>query len=227
MSSNLLLAVKSCHKHRVAGWNQIIRDTWGRHAYPDTLLFFHGEQEQEHLLAQKEDEIFLNCRDNYNSLPYKTQAILKFFLLVERWEWIFLCDVDTYVRPRELRRVGYENWDVSGRFGSHPEIGTTFRHSDDRGNLIENCHPWPSGGVGYFLSRKAAGIVVDTTPMTWAEDLYVGQATGPYIQRGQLKAVDIPDFEGQISWHFPRKLYNKQVYDPRFGWQQKMFREMP
>lgn len=215
--TKLLIAVKSCHVHAQQGYNEIIRQTWGKHCSP---VFFMGTSYTDSI-PSRIDEVILNVTDNYESLPHKTREILKYFLLGD-WTHIFLCDTDTYIRPEALMKTGFEKYDVSGRFGNSPAIGTTFEHTDARGNFIKNCHPWPSGGVGYFLSRKAAHIVTMTEPMSWAEDFYVGQATGPLIQSGELKAVDLPDFEGAAAWHFPRRMYNGKVYNPSFKWHEKM-----
>jgi hypothetical protein len=220
--TNLLIAVKSCHIHAQQGYNEIIRETWGKTCAP---LFFMGESYTPGDNQLKTDEIVLHVKDNYESLPYKTREILKFFLLgasLKGWSHIFLCDTDSYICPERLLKTGFENYDVAGRFGNHLAVGTTFEHKDARGNFIKECHPWPSGGVGYFLSCKAAQIVVDTKPMSWAEDFYVGQATGPHIQSGELKAVDLPDFEGYAAWHFPRRMYGGKVYNPSFRWHERM-----
>lgn len=221
---NLLIAVKSCHEHRLARYNRVIRETWGRDVEePEQLIFFHGSGPRVGTLYL--DEICVASRDDYDSLPQKTQAILRYFLSNTWWDYIFLCDTDTYIKPHQLLTCGFERYDVAGRFGLHPCIGSTFRHRDDRGQLIEVCHPWPSGGVGYFLSRKAAQYVVDGAYNHWAEDFTVGQITGPLIQAGTLTAADLPEFETQVAWHFSRKQHGNQVYNPKFGWMDKMYTE--
>lgn len=219
----LLVAVKSCNRHALEGYHQAIRDSWGQDVRPPAELRFFVGMPGDYT-NWKPDETQVHEDDNYDELPRKTRAILRWFL--ERdYQYIFLCDTDTFVKPDELIRCGFETCDVAGRFGHHPEIGTTFEHRDDRGNYVPVCHPWPSGGVGYFLSRRAARYVVDTEPISWAEDFYVGQATGPYIQTGELTARDLPKFEANVAWHFPRKLHFGQVYNLQFKWQEKMWKE--
>lgn len=223
---SLLIAVKSCQNHRVEGYNDAIRRTWGRDVRPPAkLLFFHGDGCLPNPVPQS-DEIGLPVGDDYNSLPKKTKAILRYFLQTD-FDYCFLCDTDTYVIPAKLLTSGFEKYDVSGRFGVHPEIGTTFKHIDDRHNVIENCHPWPSGGVGYFLSRKAADYVVNDPYMGthWAEDFSVGQITGPLIQSGVLTAADLPEFDAQTAWHFSRRQHGGKVYDLSFGWMDKLYQE--
>lgn len=219
-----LIAVKSCWRDLHRGDHSHIRNTWGRDAYhiPFDVRFFTGKRE-ETILWTLEDEVHLDCRDDYDSLPLKTQQILLWS--TERdYDFTFLCDTDTYVIPRLLAGCDYQNYDISGRFGAMPALGSTFNYRDARG-VYPNCHPWPSGGVGYFVSRRAARVIAYTNPTVWAEDMYVGQVLGPLIQSGDLKGVDIPNFECNIAWHFPRRAYQNKSYDPSFGWMQKMYKE--
>lgn len=221
----LLIAVKSCEKHRVAGYNSAIRKTWGKKVeYPATLIFFQGPA---YVIGDSKislDEYPLPVIDDYDHLPDKTISILNTFLSTP-FDYIFLCDTDTFIIPSKLLTCGFDKYDVSGRYGEHPQIGTTFEHRDDRNHTINPCHPWPSGGVGYFLSKKAAKIIVDTPYQHWAEDFMVGQITGPHIIEGRLTAADLPEFEAQTSWHFQRRMYSNLVYDLKFGWMQRMYQE--
>lgn len=212
----LLIAVKSCEPHRIAGYHDVILNTWGRDIPKDVdLRFFTGDLDWRTLGK----EIHLNVPDDYLSLPLKTKAILE-YSLQNNYDYTFLCDTDTFLLPDRLVRCGFESFDYSGRFGSQPKIGTTFHYKDQHGDY-PNCHTWASGGVGYFLSRKASEIVVKSAPEVWAEDMYVGQVLGPYIQSGEITAADLP-IECDSCWHFPRREYNC-VYDPKLGWMEKMY----
>ncbi len=73
------------------------------------------------------------------------------------WDYLFKCDDDTYVSiPRLLA------YDLAGR----DYIGAEWRPGVGYG----------SGGAGYFLSRKAAGLVArELEQATGAEDLLVGE----------------------------------------------------
>ena len=195
--TRLLVAVKSCQRDRALGHHKTIRQTWGRDIQDFDLLFFTGPGESNNL-----DEVTLDVADDYDSLPSKTREILR-YSLQRGYDFTFLCDTDTFLILRRLLSCGFENWDYSGRIGSFPAIGTTFSYKDGRGYTNPNCHPWASGGLGYFLSRKAAEIVASAEPISWAEDLSVGQILGPFIQMGEIIAKDIPDFDAGISWHYP------------------------
>lgn len=201
---NLLVAVKSCRQGRALGYHQAIRDTWGRGL---DVRFFMGVPIEERLTSAgpsvNSDEEILDCKDDYESLPFKTRAILQ-WSIERKHDYTFLCDNDTFLKPDKLLRTDFERYDYSGRFGEHPEIGSIFSYTDGRGNFYPNCHPWASGGIGYFLSRRAAECVVQYTPKIWAEDMHVGQCLGPYIRSGEFTACDLKNFHNVAAWHFLR-----------------------
>lgn len=218
----LLIAVKSCMRDWMAGHHEVIRKTWGQDAYPlADLQFFYGDG-AGWMLGSDFDEQHLQVPDNYLSLPYKTKAICSWSLIRE-YDYTFLCDTDTYTIPSKLVRSGFEKYDYSGRFGRQPAVGTTFHYRDQYGDY-PLCHPWASGGVGYFLSKKAAEVIAINTPNVWAEDMFVGQCIGPHVQAGTLTASDIP-IECESAWHFPRRSYNNESYDLKYGWMEKMYND--
>lgn len=216
-----LISVKSCERDCLRGDHEIIRRTWGSGI--KDLKFFIGRGCKMFDIDLRGDEVHLNAPDDYDGLPFKTREILRRFLNLD-YEFVFLCDTDSYIIPKKLFSCGYENYDIAGRFGNMPALGQQFNYRDARG-VYPNCHPWPSGGLGYFVSKKAAKVIVDIEPIVWAEDLHVGQCLGPFIQSGEIKAIDIPNFECSISWHFPRRDYSNKSYDPSYGWMEKMYQE--
>lgn len=213
--ARLLIGVKSCHRDRDRGDHQVIRETWGRNLPLSADLRFFVGGKQDFVLS---DESAVDCEDDYDSLPYKTREICRWFLKTAN-EFVFLCDTDTFIIPNRLVSSGYVQYDYSGRFGTVHPIGTTFEYHD--GRQLLTCHPWASGGIGYFLSRKAAQVVASSEPRHWAEDFCTGQLMGPLIQTGEIKAGDLFEFECNISWHWPRRRF-QSGYDPKFGWMQQM-----
>jgi len=198
----------------------VIRETWGRSLpLAVDLRFFVGGGHQDFVLH---DEASLDCKDDYDSLPYKTREICRWLLKTDN-EHIFLCDTDTFIIPNRLLASGFVQYDYSGRFGTVHPIGQTFLYDDLR-NPPAMYYPWASGGIGYFLSRKAAEKIAFSDINHWAEDLWVGQILGPAIQTGHIIAGDLFEFECNTSWHFPRRRFNSG-YDPKFGWMQKMQEE--
>ena len=217
----LLIAVKSCRVHQESGYHDAILNTWGKDLPLGVdLRFFVGNSDSPKPKTEK--TICLGVPDDYMSLPLKTKAIVGWSLWNE-YDHCFCCDTDTFTIPTRLLKCGFEKFDYSGRFGAMPKIGTTFRYKDAH-QTVEECHCWASGGVGYFLSNKAARIVSESEPNHWAEDCYVGQTLGPHIQSGNIIASDLL-IECVSSWHFPRRSYNNQPYDPKFGWLEKMQKE--
>lgn len=193
-----LIAVKSCLEDRSNGCHDTIRETWGKNV--SDLYFFVGG---DGFSFRHSDEIDLQCLDDYDHLPDKTRRILQ-WAFGRDYDYVFLCDVDTFLIPYKLF-VGtdFKNYDYSGRFGSSPAIGSVFQFRDGRGIRHQNCHPWASGGFGYFLSRKAAQVVLKTESTMWAEDMVVGNTLGPKIIVGEITAANLQNFENVASWHYP------------------------
>ena len=215
--AKVLIAVKSCHDDLDKGCHQTIRETWGKYIVDPTLRFFQGRTSgfECNVIDEIQDVVILPVLDDYDHLPFKTKEILEYSLSAG-YDYTFLCDVDTFLIPSKLLQTDFQNYDYSGRFGSEPKIGTTFSYKDGRGIRHEHCHPWASGGFGYFLSRKAAQIVVDTESKMWAEDMMVGDILGPKIISGEIKAADLQHFENEASYHYPAH---------RFGWNRQRMQE--
>ena len=104
----------------------------------------------------KEDEVLLPVSYDFKHLPFKVREIF-------RWAWnrgydyIFKVDTDTYVDVPRLLASGFEQYDY---------IGTPFYLGDEE---------YASGGAGYWVSRKAYGLLLDE-PITipW-DDIWTGR----------------------------------------------------
>jgi hypothetical protein len=203
------------------GFHDAIRATWGQELRGKAMLrFFVGVEPNSRVSRNfKSDEIAVNSGDDYNSLPHKTRAIC-YWATTKQLDHLFLCDNDTYVNVPKLLSCGYQCFDYSGKI-SKP-LGQTFPYDAvDRNGATEHiaeCHPWASGGYGYFLSRAATFLISDIFPDTWAEDLWVGQVLGPEIAKGDLTGFDFP--AGTYSQHFPSHEF-KSGYDLKFGWMEE------
>jgi len=116
----------------------------------DAMFLIGGAQS----LERRGDELHMPCPDTYPELPQKTKWLCRWAITQPGWDYIFKCDDDTLVIMDRLSRVDLAGVDYLGR---------------SLGN-------YASGGAGYFLSRKAAGIVAEKlTALTGSEDLLVGQ----------------------------------------------------
>lgn len=197
----------------VRGCHETIRQTWGRDIQGADLRFFIGRGE-----PSRADEVVVDAPDDYDSLPWKTREMLRWSVNAG-YEFTFLCDTDTFIIPKDLMTCGFENYDVAGKFCTgHPPGSQPFDYKDERGEY-HGIYSWPSGGRGYFVSARAARLIVEQEPLVWAEDMYVGQVMGPRVQAGEIIAADLINFVGRISWHYPRSHF---ATDFLAGWMKAM-----
>ena len=197
---DVLVGVKSCQLDQDRGCHKAIRETWGKDlpSFCDLKFFTGAIQPWEcSTVVDLLDEISLNCRDDYESLPSKTKAILT-WALSRPYKFIFLCDTDTFIIPRRLFSCGFEKYDYTGVF-KRP-IGVEFDMVDDRGIAQKNSLPWASGGLGYFLSREAAEIVIGSNFVHWAEDFNVGQCLSRAYDR--VSIYEPPRMQQWMTWHY-------------------------
>jgi Galactosyltransferase len=222
----VLIAVKSCNADLDRDYHNVIWDTWGQDAVKlgFDVRFFVGRNDTRFRLFSREYEIFFDCEDNYASLPYKTRDICQ-YAVSKHYDFLLLCDTDTFLIPAKLLECGFENYDYYGLI--QRPIGKKFHY--DAIDREGTHHPgeyfsWASGGYGYFLSRKLANIVAQTKPDTWAEDLWIGQIANEQYNHGRITIGDVKNLAGQCSWHFPAHEYNSG-YDLKFNWMPDMYKK--
>jgi hypothetical protein len=209
----LLVAIKSSRKDLEAGHHQAIRETWGKDfPFGADVRFFLAQTN----INQTKDEVQLFIPDDgYDGLPFKTRAICH-WMVGKTYTHVFLCDNDTFLIPSKLLKSGFEQYDYCGYINEtqkgNIETGERFPYTDERNNFYPEAYPWASGGYGYFLSRNAAREVASAMPMTWAEDMFVGQVLGPEVFQARLTAANIP-IKKKSSWHLPKVGPWKDAYD--------------
>ena len=217
--NKILIAVKSCFVDRDGGFHDPIRKTWGSNLPPNVdLRFFMGNDGKKTLTLQW-DEIYVEAPDDYHGLPLKTRAIL--INSLRDYDYIFLCDTDSYVMPPKLIACGFENYDYMG-VNTWPWGETRAYDAPNRDGVnfhVPKCYGWASGGFGYFLSRKAAELVVKETPQIWAEDMFVGQVLGPLIKKGEIRVGNLR--QGEVAYHYTRT-QSEWSYRPELKWQEQM-----
>src|ERR1700678_1122556 len=186
------------------------------------LLFFMGGMGQP---PKPIDDIYLpEVKDDYTSLPFKTRAICR-YAVDRRYNFVYICDTDTYVIPEKLLKCGFKDYDYYGLI--QRPLGKIFQYdaiSREGKHHPSEYFPWASGGWGYFLSRKLANIIAHVEPDHWAEDLWVGQIANEQYNHGRVTIGDAKNLAGQCSWHFPQLQFNSG-YDLKFGWQERMYKE--
>lgn len=199
----LIVAVKSCHRDRDAGFHDAIRGTWGKDlkARGVDVRFFvgqTGDNRRDPLL--KSDETMVDAPDDYMNLPFKTRRACQ-WIVGKIYDNAFFCDNDTYVDVPLLLQLPYEGSDFAGHFCRGPaETTSRFDYRDHMG-FYPQSYPWCSGGIGYFLSRRAIDLVADTPPMVWAEDMYVGQVIGPEVHENDWTVTHLL-MNGFATSHF-------------------------
>lgn len=170
MPNKVLIAVITCNQYK--GRADAQRSTWIKDISGIDYKFFLGRGNTE---PPREDEIFLDVPDDYDGLPWKVQAVMK-WAVEQGYDAVFKCDDDTFVFPEKLL-THYLNTPYEGR------INTSNR------NLAPNG--WCSG-FAYWLSGTALEIIANSPPPTnKAEDLWVGitlnqHGITPTIQKGFL-----------------------------------------
>lgn len=156
----LLIAVVSCHKFRERA--DLLRHVWVPDVRDADVRFFLGRGHGE----PKPDEVWLDVADDYRSLRQKVQTVFG-WAVAQGYDAVFKTDDDVLVLPDRLVKI-FVRRDYVGRV---------------RGPSRENDAPRIYGpnessfcsGFGYWLSRKAAGIVAEAPDNgDWAEDRYVG-----------------------------------------------------
>jgi hypothetical protein len=192
-----LIAIVSCHSyaypkqdegggHR-SGENKdrasAIRRTWYgnwlRYKNVVDLKFFYGRGADR---CPDADEVFLDCGDDYYSLPEKVQKTFE-WCLANGYDQVLKCDDDVFVFVDRL---------VSD-----------FRNDDYRGFEVEAAIGKYASGTAYWISHRAMEIIVGTkwNPTDWAEDKFVGKALSekgiPVIHDPRFQCCHCPGCESR------------------------------
>jgi len=199
----VLIAIKSCANAWMDGQHEVIRKTWGSFVPKNVdLKFFMGDDQPRWLLNTSSDEVMLqDCPDAYLDLAHKTKRIAD-YALTNKYDYAFLCDNDTFVKPKELLESGFQKWDWAGHFWTFDGKNTYFH-----------------GGYGYWLSKRAM-ITVANSEVGDAkfEDGWVGDMLYKSALLPKIKIGIIP----KCTWHFPKDHYPSPKYSAKFPWQEMM-----
>jgi hypothetical protein len=144
------------------------------------------------------DTVVLSVPDDYLHLPAKVRAFFEWALLHSDFEWLFKCDDDTYVALDRLAEL---------LEGPAEIIGS--KCLETRGA--------PSGGAGYFLTRRVVEMLVAdrTLPATGDEDLIHGRAAigygveGRSTSRLRMDASQFPKGDNHVvtaHWCSPQRM---------------------
>jgi hypothetical protein len=206
----VLVAVYSHTGDAMNGNHQKIRETWGKHLGPWSLRFMIGHRDAPGW-QQAPDEVLLggqanmHCGDwlSWNSYYQALTIEMLRYSLEQGYDFTFLACNDTFVIPSKLKATAFEKYDCSGIFypndGRAP-LGETF----DEPFYKRQAYVYPDAGTGWFMSRKAAEIIVRSRQEDYfgTSDQYVGQVLGPLIKSGEVKAANLENFHHVAAWHY-------------------------
>jgi hypothetical protein len=147
------------------------------------------------------DEVQLDCSDgpDENGGVSHAPGLCEKAQAMRRWaleygvDYLFKADCDTYLSPKRLLASGFEGHDYSGHFPSYPQVGVIPVVPGERGK-----YSYASGGVGYWLSRRAMEAMVEA----------------PYDE----KRLDDRGYPAEDLWVsnvlFPQNIFG--YHDPRY-----------
>lgn len=145
----LLIAIVTCERFKARADTQ--RQVWVPAVHGADVRFFLAKQARE----PRPDEVFLDCPDDYHSLPLKVKMMFT-WALANGYTKTLKLDDDTYVHPDRLL-ASVPPQDYAGFLNATPP------------------KPWCSG-FAYWLSETAMRLVA-SAPIPadeWAEDRWVG-----------------------------------------------------
>jgi hypothetical protein len=128
----ILIAVLSCKRDQQ--FHQQARETWLKDCSVD-YKFFLGSP------TERLDEVEVDASDSSHRLYKKVQRIIQ-YAFEKEYDFLFKCDVDTYVHVPRLLTSGFEKHDFIGYGGSY-------------------------GGSGYWLSRAAMKVLLESPSLDW------------------------------------------------------------
>lgn len=104
-----LIGIINCHTR--PEYQQAIRNTWLPLVPKDVeIRFFLGRGA---IREPKPDEVFLDCGDDYGSLPEKVQSMLR-WAHEQGAEYALKCDDDVVLKPRDMMASGFDNFPFTG-----------------------------------------------------------------------------------------------------------------
>lgn len=189
---NLVIGILSAHPASFAKRRASIRSSWAARAASLGLDYFFvmgSPPQAPKPLALQSDELVLGCPDDYGSLSLKTRSFFRYALSAfPAARYIMKCDDDTLVYPERLL-------DLANHLVNKPVPPNYVGGPPNPGNH------WASGGAGYLLFRKAAGIIAEADmPAEWCEDLCVGDI---------LRSHHISLYEDQRFHAWPNRYPNQ------------------
>lgn len=193
----LLVAVKSSYDDMKNGRHDAIRASWGRSLQGQAhVKFFMGREitsydrsvssTPRNSYNPKSDEVILDCREG---AVYKTRAICQ-YIISKAVDHVLIVNNTAIVYPDKILSSNYRVADYAGTFEENwAETGSRYS--------------WAKGNSGYFLSRRAAMEVAETSPRAALygdsknDDMWVGQVLGPICSTGEFISTPLDESVAQ------------------------------
>lgn len=105
-------------------------------------VFLIGEPALQTEYRRDRDILYIRCADDYDSVVFKTHFFFKWAVEAGRYSHFFKCDDDTYINVGALLKFDPKMRDFIGHRLYLDAVGY-----------------YPSGGAGYVLSPRAAGLI--------------------------------------------------------------------
>lgn len=157
-----LIAIVTCGKYRERAAAQ--RRTWIKEAQAFDVRFFFGHGNE----AAYDDEVVLDCPDDYPSLRLKVQRMFR-WAVDAGYQQILKTDDDVLILPERLA-TRFRGLDYVGRVRGPSQ-------ENDAPRIYGNKEVSFCSGFGYILSARAADVVANAPDNgDWAEDRFAGQA---------------------------------------------------
>jgi hypothetical protein len=147
---------------------------------------------------------YCECRDDYDSCPYKYLRFLSNFKDLDKYDGFFFCDDDTYVFTSRLKdKIESEQLDIMGRLGSCGD------------NRLSNQYcKYPlrffSGGAGFFVSKPYLERIIlflktsNQIPMSVNSDVTFGH----WLMATGCDLKNMKDFSDVLKAQSPNHMEN-------------------
>ena len=151
------------------------------------------------------DEVVLHVPDDYIHLSYKIREQCR-WAVSRKFDYVFICAGDTYIDLTRLLSSGFENHEYGGYWGNseyvNPEAGCTYS----------------GGGRGFWLNKRALGIIANAGVSHWAADLWVGKVLNEsgITLYDDVRYQDYPRIPLKENEYITSHLFGEPVgrYDP-------------
>lgn len=155
---NPVVLVTSCYRDVHNGNEQVQRETCFANSYIPYKFILGGGN-----IKRNEDElIFDEVPDDYHNCSWKTREGCR-WALENGYDYIFKCDIDTYLFTDRLLKSGFEKRDYVGRFVD--DLAQNWLISANQHEIINlNGNHVRASGFAYGLSVKAAEVLIKEEP---------------------------------------------------------------